>query len=65
MITLEEKLRTEIRICPKCRNPIENPFAERCPRCLTPVPVFDPGCGNCVHSSGCPVAGMKSSAARQ
>jgi hypothetical protein len=60
MIGLEEKLRTEIRICPQCRNPIENPFAARCPRCLTIMPVSDPGCRGCVHNSGCPVASFKS-----
>ena len=31
-------------------------------RIVTLVPVFDPGCGSCVHSSGCPVSNMKSSA---
>jgi hypothetical protein len=60
MNSLDEKLRTEIRTCPQCLNVIENPFVERCPRCLTVVPVFDPGCGNCVHNSGCPVASFKS-----
>ncbi len=58
-LTLEAKLQTELRICPTCRCEITNPFSERCPRCLTIVPVNDPGCSKCVHNSGCPVAHVK------
>lgn len=64
MITLEEKLRTETRTCPQCRYAIDNPFLERCPRCLTMVPVMDPGCNSCIHNSGCPVSSTKQSQAR-
>ena len=59
MMNLQEKLRTEARVCPQCKNLIENPFSERCPRCLTRVPILDPGCGSCVHNAGCPVSSIK------
>jgi len=58
-MTLEEKLRTEARTCPQCRYVIDNPFLGRCPRCLTEVPVIDPGCSGCVHNAGCPVAATR------
>jgi len=57
--TLEVQLQQEKRICPQCKYELTNPFAERCPRCLTFVPVNDPGCSKCVHQSGCPVAQVK------
>lgn len=58
MMTLTEKLRSEARTCPQCHYIIDNPFSERCPRCLTFVPVIDPGCSKCIHTSGCPVSSM-------
>ncbi len=54
--TLDQQLQQEQRVCPQCRYTLTNPFSERCPRCLTFVPVNDPGCSKCVHQSGCPVA---------
>jgi uncharacterized paraquat-inducible protein A len=64
MITLQEKLRSEAQSCPKCHNIIDNPFLERCPRCLTAVPVIDPGCSRCIHNAGCPVSSLKSAESR-
>ena len=61
-LTLEAQLRTEVRACPRCKFEISNPFIERCPRCLTAVPVNDPGCSKCVHNSSCPVASVKEKA---
>ncbi len=59
MITLEERLRSEARICPRCSYETASPFTERCPRCLTALPAIDPGCGRCIHSSGCPASGAR------
>ena len=59
MITLEEKLRLELRTCPRCHYKISSPFAERCPRCLADVPVNDHGCNKCVHNSGCPASSAR------
>jgi hypothetical protein len=64
MITLTEQLRSEARMCPQCRYVIDNPFNERCPRCLTLVPVIDPGCSKCVHRAGCPVSSFKKAEAK-
>jgi uncharacterized paraquat-inducible protein A len=58
-LTLEARLQTETRTCSQCRFVITNPFLERCPRCLNPMPVEDPGCSTCVHNSSCPVSGAK------
>ncbi|MBI3578776.1 MAG: hypothetical protein HY089_05110 [Ignavibacteriales bacterium] len=59
MMTLEEQLRSEARMCSQCSYIITNPFTERCPRCLTVVPVMDPGCSKCIHNAGCPASSMK------
>lgn len=64
MISLEAKLRAEIRICLQCRNSIENPFAERCPRYLAVIPVTNPGCSRCIHNSACPATSLKNSPAK-
>ncbi len=59
-LTLEQKLQTELRVCPLCRFELTSPFLQRCPRCTTEVPVTDPGCGTCIHQRSCPVAQVDS-----
>jgi hypothetical protein len=54
-LSLEEQLRQEIRVCPKCQCEITSPFITRCPRCLTAVPTQALGCTSCVHKKSCPV----------
>ena len=56
MIALDDRLRSEARICPRCHYRITSPFNQSCPRCLTVLAVIDPGCKNCIHFSRCPVA---------
>jgi hypothetical protein len=56
MTTLEEKLRSEERICPECRCSIGSPLAERCPRCLAALAAMDPVCGKCIYTCSCPAA---------
>jgi hypothetical protein len=55
-LSLEEKLNSEVRVCPQCRYELRDPFLQRCPRCFSSVPVVDPGCRGCFHRKSCPVA---------
>lgn len=64
MTTLKEQLRAEARSCPVCHYEIASPFTGRCPRCLTVVPVIDPGCANCIHGAGCPVSSSRKVASK-
>jgi len=52
----DEKLHCESRICPRCQCQITSPLTARCPRCLTALPLIDPGCNVCLHSSKCAIA---------
>ncbi|MGA2622873.1 MAG: hypothetical protein ABSF91_03390 [Bacteroidota bacterium] len=54
-LTLIEKLKTEVRVCPVCDLGIRNPFIERCPRCYAKLPPFQTDCQGCVHRLMCPV----------
>lgn len=58
-ITLQEKLNTEVRSCPRCMMDIENPFIERCPRCYNVLPKIDLNCTGCVHRIICPRVEVK------
>jgi predicted amidophosphoribosyltransferase len=58
-LSLDQQLQLEKRICTQCGMEITNPFTNRCPRCLADVPVNDPGCARCLHSTGCPAKRFK------
>lgn len=53
-ISLEEKLRLEVRTCVTCGYRINNPMTDRCPRCFSTVPLSEhTNCGECLHQGNC------------
>jgi hypothetical protein len=53
-LPLEEKLKTEQRVCPECKYIVQNPFIEICPRCSAKLPHLNLDCQGCVHRILCP-----------
>lgn len=53
--TFEDRRRAETRTCPQCTLAVENPFAERCPRCYAQLPRLNVHCQGCFYQQLCPV----------
>jgi hypothetical protein len=53
-LSLEEKLRMEVRHCPTCSYEVSNPMTDRCPRCFSLIPLSEhTNCGDCSHQGNC------------
>jgi hypothetical protein len=53
-LTLQQKLRLEMRVCGTCGYEISNPMTDRCPRCFNTVPLSEhTNCGDCTHQGNC------------
>ncbi|PLX24139.1 MAG: hypothetical protein C0600_13735 [Ignavibacteria bacterium] len=52
----QEQLNSERRTCAQCGYVIDNPVAERCPRCNSPVERKVKSCGGCSFKGGCDFA---------
>lgn len=54
-ITLEEQLKSEQRICSRCKFIVVSPFVELCPRCNLSLPRIEVNCQGCTHNFLCPI----------
>jgi uncharacterized paraquat-inducible protein A len=53
-LTLEQKLKKELRTCPTCSYSVNNPMTDRCPRCFSLIPLSEhTNCGECSHQGDC------------
>ncbi len=51
---MKEAMQAEIRTCSVCHMEVPNPFIEKCPRCMNPLPHMNLNCDGCLHRQFCP-----------
>jgi hypothetical protein len=63
--TMRQIAEREQRLCPHCSYPVQNPFTDRCPRCLAAMPAAEPHCASCLVAGNCGFAHTAQTPAHQ